>query len=174
MATLVSKKHLVFKYFRLPTLVLILMFFALGVKSLIAANMESDESAAYANFIQNLVNKSTISKKGAFCIFGNDPVARALKNGSRNVAISQNLDEVKSKCRAVYVSSANATKIKLYLSGMAQGKILTISTFEEFIDNGGMIQVEMGRRDFELIVDVKLLHAAQIKLDTLSTNLIIN
>ena len=57
---------------------------------------------------------------------------------------------------------------------MAQGKILTISTFEEFIDNGGMIQVDMGRRDFELIVDVRLLHASQIKLDTLSTNLIIN
>ncbi len=153
---------------------LIIIFSGLGVKSLIAANMESDEAAAYANFIQNLVNKSTVSKKGAFCIFGNDSVARALINSAGNEAVSQNLEEVQRKCRAVYVSGENATNLKLYLSGMTRGKILTISAFEEFIANGGMIQVGMGRREFELTVDVKLLHAAQIKLDTLSTNLIIN
>ena len=90
------------------------------------------------------------------------------------MAVSHNLEESRRKCRAIYVSAENATNLKVYLDGMAKEKILTISTFEQFVDNGGMIQVGMGRRDFELIVDVKSLHAAQIKLDTLSANLIIN
>ena len=146
----------------------------LGAKSLIAASMEADEAAAYANLIHNLVSKSSIGKKGALCVFGNDSVAKSLRRSSESVAVSQNLEESRRKCRAIYVSAENATNLKVYLDGMAKEKILTISTFEQFVDNGGMIQVGMGRRDFELIVDVKSLHAAQIKLDTLSANLIIN
>ena len=146
----------------------------LGAKSLIAASMEADEAAAYANLIHNLVSKSSISRKGALCVFGNDSVAKSLRRSSENVAVSHNLEESRRKCRAIYVSAENATNLKVYLDGMAKEKILTISTFEQFVDNGGMIQVGMGRRDFELIVDVKSLHAAQIKLDTLSANLIIN
>ncbi len=136
--------------------------------------MEADEAAAYANLIHNLVSKSSISRKGALCVFGNDSVAKSLRRSSENVAVSHNLEESRRKCRAIYVSAENATNLKVYLDGMAKEKILTISTFEQFVDNGGMIQVGMGRRDFELIVDVKSLHAAQIKLDTLSANLIIN
>ena len=163
-----------FKLFRLQTLILIFALSVLGAKSLIAASMEADEAAAYANLIHNLVSKSSISKKGELCVFGNDPVAKSLRRSSENVAVSQNLEESRRKCRAIYVSAENATNLKVYLDGMAKEKILTISTFEQFVGNGGMIQVGMGRRDFELIVDVKSLHAAQIKLDTLSANLIIN
>jgi hypothetical protein len=140
-----------------------------------AANVRADEAAAYANFIQNLVNNSSIKKRrGSFCIYGNDPVARALMASEDNVSIKQANIRDSYECKAVYISVENIMSLRSYLNDLASNKILTIGTFDEFVENGGMIQVEMGRRNFELVADVKTLNSAQIKLDTLSTNLIVN
>ncbi len=163
-----------FKKPLIPVLILTLALSSLCAKLTFAASIESDEAAAYANFIQNLVTKSTVTKKGAFCIFGHDAVARSLAGGAGNVVIRDDGADAYRKCRAVYISVESIANLKSRLGEMMKDKILTISTFEEFVENGGMIQVGMGRRDFELTVDVKLLYAAQIKLDTLSTNLIVN
>ena len=139
------------------------------------AGVGVDEAVAYANFIQNLVSNSSIKKKeGVICIYGSDQVARSLLQGSGSISLSANTIEAAKRCKAVYVAFDNAVSLRSYLNLLASHKILTVGTSEDFVENGGMIQVQMGRRDFELTVDVKVLNSAQIKLDTLSTNLIIN
>ena len=52
-----------FKLFRLQTLILIFALSVLGAKSLIAASMEADEAAAYANLIHNLVSNPASAEK---------------------------------------------------------------------------------------------------------------
>lgn len=139
-----------------------------------AANVPVDEAVAYANFIQNLVNSSNVKKReGSFCIYGNDMVARSLMKSGGNVVIKNPHLDSSRHCKAVYVSIENIVSLRSYLSSLSSNNILTIGTFDEFVENGGMIQVGMGRRDFELVVDVRALNSAQIKLDTLSTNLIV-
>lgn len=163
-----------FKRHQLTLLITIFLLSVCCTKPVIAANIASDEAAAYAGFIQNMVSLSQINTKGSFCILGHDAVARSLSQSKKNKAIDQESADPYRKCRAVYLSVENVTNLKMQLGDLTKKKILTIGTFEGFIENGGMIQVEMGRRNFELTIDVNALYNAGIKLDTLSTNLIIN
>jgi hypothetical protein len=64
--------------------------------------------------------------------------------------------------------------LRIELDRLTEKKILTIAIFEGFTNMGGMIQIQLGRRNFELTVSPKLLRAAGVKLDVLATNLIIN
>lgn len=159
---------------KLTTLLFILLSsFTPGIA--FGAIVSSDEAAAYANVIQNLVANSVFkNKNGAFCIYGSDSVAKSLLRGNGATQISDISLGSSSKCRVIYISIENLTNIKLHLNELAANKILTIGTYDDFVENGGMIQVEMGRRDFELLVDIKALNTSQIKLDTLSSNLIVN
>ncbi len=144
-------------------------------KPVFAYNVSLDEATAYANFIQNLTRNSISKNKAeSVCVYGNDQVARSLLKNPNSFVLSTNKIEEARRCKSVYIVFDNVSGIKNYLNLLTANKILTISIFEEFVENGGMIQVQMGRRDFELIVDVKALNSAQIKLDTLSTNLIVN
>ncbi len=157
------------------TRLLIILLFSVSADVAFAAIVTPDEAAAYANVIQNLVvNSSFRNKNGAFCIYGSDPVAKSLLRGNDSIKISNISLNSSSKCKAIYISIENLTNIKLHLNELSANKIMTIGTFDDFVENGGMIQVEMGRRDFELLVDTKALNASQIKLDTLSYNLIVN
>lgn len=140
-------------------------------KPLFAYGVSADEAAAYANFIQNLVSNSSFKKSGTFCTYGSDAVARSFMKSVKKIE-SNNIKDA-AQCKAIYIASDNIPGLRKYLGSLSENKIMTIGTIDEFIENGGIIQVQMGRRDFELIVDVKALNAAQIKLDTLSTNLIV-
>jgi len=140
-----------------------------------ASGVSADEASAYAGFIQSLVNNSSVKKRdGMFCIYGNDQVARFLIKSANNFNLGSGAIAATQRCKAIYIASEGVVNLGAYLETLVSNKVLTISTSEDFAENGGMIQVQMGRRDFELIVDVKALNSAQIKLDTLSTNLIIN
>lgn len=139
------------------------------------ARVNADEALAYANFIQSLVNNSNIKKKEwSVCTYGSDQVTRSLLKSGNNFSLSNRDIEVIRRCKAIYIVFDNSSSLRPFLELLTSNKILTISDSEDFVENGGMIQVQMGRRDFELIVDVKTLNSAQIKLDTLSTNLIVN
>ncbi len=157
---------------RKTTTLLIFLFGVFLSKSLLAYSVSIDEAAAYANFIQNLINNSSFKKGGALCSYGNDAVVRSFAKSVKKID-SANLNETPSHCKAVYIASDNIPGLRNYLDSLSEKNIMTISTIDEFVESGGTIQVQMGRRDFELIVDVKALNAAQIKLDTLSTNLIV-
>lgn len=157
------------------TTILLFVFGFVYATSAMATNIPTEGAVAYANFIQNLVNSSSVKKKeGAFCIYGNDAVARSLAKSTAVSVVKQANFESSRHCKAIYISDDNVIRLKSYMKELAANKIMTIGTYEEFVDNGGMIQVGMGRRDFELFVDVRALNSAQIKLDTLSTNLIVN
>jgi hypothetical protein len=53
-------------------------------------------------------------------------------------------------------------------------KILTIAIFDGFTEIGGMLQVQMGRRNFELTLNSKAVKESGIRLNALSTSLVIN
>lgn len=134
-----------------------------------------NEPLAYANFINGLVKKAELDKKeGALCVFGNNDIAKELLNIAGTIKrSSQNIDEYRS-CKAVYIGLDGASGLRSYLLKLTTSKILTMGTSSDFFENGGMIQIEIGRRGFELTVDEDSINAARVKLDTLSTNLIVN
>jgi hypothetical protein len=49
-----------------------------------------------------------------------------------------------------------------------------VSTFNSFVDNGGMMFVDVGRRDFELTINSQTFKASGVKLDSSIMALIIN
>lgn len=159
------------KIHKIITLLTLLIWFFIP-RPILAYCVSVDEAAAYANFIQNLVNNSSFKKGGTLCAYGNDSVVRYFTKSVKKID-SINTSDTSNQCKAIYIASDNIPGLKKYLSSLSEKNIMTISTIDEFTENGGTIQVQMGRRDFELIVDVKSLNAAQIKLDTMSTNLIV-
>jgi hypothetical protein len=63
----------ILKTIAILSLALVLLFLTTFAKA-----MELEESSAYGAFIRDVVNSTTMEKKGVFCLIGNDEVAGAL------------------------------------------------------------------------------------------------
>jgi hypothetical protein len=136
--------------------------------------VEEDEAENFANFIQTLINTSQTAKNGATCIFGNDRVSKFIANREKNF-IDLNLDPKKfNSCKAIYIAQEREKTLRSELVKFHNNKILTLATFDGFIEMGGLVQVQLGRRDFELIINSKGVKQAGVKLNALSTSLVIN
>jgi hypothetical protein len=163
------------KYKNPNTFIAVLLSFALLLCANSVRAMDLEESSAYASFIKDIVSSTKIVKKGKFCVFGSDEVAKALMY--QNPQIIKIGDEGKrsyDKCNSIYISQGMERGLRIELDKLIKKKILTIAIFDGFTNMGGMIQVQLGRRNFELTVNSNLLKAASVKLDVLATNLIIN
>lgn len=151
---------------------LISIFFFLGTVS--AGAMEENEVAAFTDFIKTLISTSSIQKNGAVCVMGSDEISSALALNDSKIL---NLDEMPEKfvlCKAIYIASGSEKALKLEIAKFSHNKIMTIGIFDNFVEMGGMTQVQMGRRNFELIVNAKAVKESNIKINSLLTNLIIN
>jgi hypothetical protein len=144
--------------------------------SIYASAMDSDESGAYANFIRDMVSNMNLEKSGSFCIIGNDEVAKALAAQNRSVVRLEGDVNIKKydSCNIVYISQGTERGLRIELDRLAEKRILTVAIFDGFTTMGGMIQIQLGRRNFELTVNSKLLKHSGVRLGVLATNLIIN
>ncbi len=140
-----------------------------------ALAIENEESQAYSAFIGDMVMAMNFEKPGSFCLLGNDDVARAISSHTANVVRldAASLDK-SSLCNIIYISQGNERGIRIELEKLAEKKIVTIAIFDGFVNMGGMIQIQIGRRNFELMVNPKLLKSSGAKLGVLAANLIIN
>jgi len=142
--------------------------FAMGLDS-------SDEAVAFAQFVQELIRTTQMPKKGSICILGKDEVSKIMiQNKDNDIVELDKQPELYSSCKAVYISRDKAKGVRIEIKKFHKEKIMTISTIEGFANFGGMVQVQIGRRSLELIVNPKEIKAAGIKLGAIYLSLIIN
>ncbi len=153
--------------------IFVTIFFLL-IFNCLAGVIENEEAEAFAAFIQELAKSTIAAKEGATCVFGTDEITKIITNRDRNIII---LDEEAKKaqlCKTVYVARGREKGLRIDIEKFNQKKILTISIIEGFADLGGMVEVGMGRRNFELTVNYKELKASGVRLSALATSLVIN
>ncbi len=139
-----------------------------------AKSMDDVEVQAYATFIQEMINSTSMSKAGQVCTFGSDEISNLLlSQDNKSVNLDKNPDKI-SKCKAVYVARGYEKILKLEISKFNKNKIMTVGVFEGFVENGGMVQVQIGRRDFEVLLNYKEVKTAGIRLSALILSLVIN
>lgn len=142
----------------------------------LAVVVDSEEAAGYASFIMGLINTSQSQKSGATCVIGNDEVAKLILAQDKNsIALGLGGEHKKyDLCKAVYVSQGTEKTSRSEMDKFIKRKIMTIAVFEGFIETGGMMQVQMGRRNFEITLNAKEVKAAGVRLNALLLSLVIN
>jgi len=152
-------------------------YFALYISlhDVLAESLEVGEAASFANFIRELINStSSPNESSTICIFGNDEISKSIMLQEKN-AVDLNFEPKKYEiCKAIYISQNMQKIMRSEIEKFSSKKIMTIAIFEGFIELGGMAQVQMGRRNFELILDSKQIKASSIKLNSLFLSLVIN
>lgn len=135
---------------------------------------DSNDSIALGNFIGFVIKTAEVKKPGVTCVFGNDAIAKTIIEQSKDF-IDLNISPKKySSCRAIYVAKSEEGKSRLEMTNFSREGILTIATFDGFVETGGVIQAQIGRRSFELIVNLKQIKAFSIRLSPLAMDLVIN
>ncbi len=161
-------------YFKNLKIITIFLLFIFTSNYCFAGIIEEDEAEVFAGFIQGLVHTTQTNKSGATCIFGGDRVSKIIADREKNL-IDLTADPKKyNSCKAIYVAQEMEKGLRAEIIKFNRHKILTIATFDGFIEMGGMIQVQMGRRNFEIILNSKETKEAGVKLNALSTSLVIN
>lgn len=152
-----------------------LFFFALFISAKEVRSEGREEMLDFADFIEHLVNTTKFENKGsAICTFGNDDISVALNAKYKALNLSLYPEKYKT-CKAVYIAQIMGKKILIdQMNKFHNAKIMTIGTFEGFTESGGMVEVQAGRRNFELLVNSKMIKESGILLNSLIIDLIIN
>ncbi len=158
------------KWFK-NTIAFLIFFFGLSASSY---SMDDAEVFAFTDFIGGLVKSSSIQKNGFFCVLGSDEISSALMIKDRKILdITKSLDKFNS-CKAIYIARGSEKSLKLEIAKFNNVKIMTIAVFDGFTEIGGMFQVQIGRRNFEIISNPKVLKDSNVKINSLLSSLIIN
>jgi hypothetical protein len=136
--------------------------------------LESPEAQAYANFIRELIDTASTLKQGPTCVFGSDEIAKViLAQNSRSISLAQNPEKA-FQCKAVYIAKGSEKIMKSEIAKFNKSNIMTVGVFEGFVENGGMVQVQMGRRNFEITLNSKEARLASVRLSALILSFVIN
>lgn len=139
---------------------------------------DGEYSKAFADFIQVLYNNTqTVNgKANNLCVFGDDDISSQLLAKGKNIIDVNNANPKRireKECRVIYIAKNKERFVKAFIDDFNKGGAATVATFESFTNNGGMIFVDVGRRDFELTVNVSVLKKSGVKLDSSITGLIV-
>jgi hypothetical protein len=78
-------------------------------------------------------------------------------------------------CNLVYIANDRQKSFKFIGKKFTDNKIVTIANYSGFANNdNGLIEIQLGRRNFELIINKKSLRANGLKLNPLIHSLVIN
>jgi hypothetical protein len=136
--------------------------------------MDDAEVQAYATFIRDLINSASMTRTGQICTFGSDEISNIiLIQSNKSINLDRNQGDI-TKCKAIYIARGSEKILKLEISKFNKNKIMTVAVFEGFLESGGMVQVQIGRRDFEVMLNYKEVKAAGIRLSALILSLVIN
>ncbi len=134
---------------------------------------------AFASFINTVSIAAQTSNKGSLiCLYGEDEIAVRLRSSIPNVTIlDMNIASKRNNyrnCKLIYVAKNTEKSVKSFIGVLNKSQALTVSAFESFVDDGGMIFIGLGRRDFELTVNEQNFKASGVRLDSSITALFIN
>lgn len=138
-----------------------------------ADSIDKEEAIAFAGFIKDLVHTTQTVKPGAICHVGSDEISRIIDQDKATIDLDLEPSRFTS-CKAIYIATAMKKGVGSDIAKFNKNKIMTIAIFDEFTENGGMVQVQMGRRSFELILNAKLAKESSVRLNALSMSLVIN
>lgn len=134
---------------------------------------------AFASFIETMAGSvQTVNRGATICLYGNDDVTLRIQSRGKSVIfLDADIASKKnrySECRIIYVAKDNEKFVKSFIGVFNKSGALTVAAFDSFVNDGGMVFVDLGRRDFELTVNAKVFRASGVKLDSSVTGLIIN
>ena len=155
-------------------LIFFLMFICVTLYGAVAVSADDNEALNFSGFIKDLVDTAKIDKKGFPCVVSGDEIAKNLIHYNWRVIDLEHDSEKYSGCKAIYISKSQEKKLRTELSKLSANKVLTIATFDGFVDMGGMIQIGVGRRNFELTLDTRAVRDIGIRLSPLAMSLVIN
>lgn len=140
---------------------------------------DPEVSQAFASFIETMfISVQTTNKGSAICVYGNDDIAlRIQSQGKAAVFLNDDIASKKNRyhdCRVIYVAKDNEKFVKSFIGTLNKSGALTVAAFDSFVNDGGMVFVDLGRRDFELTVNSQSFKSSGAKLDSSITALIIN
>lgn len=165
----ITKKHI---SFFLATILSVILF----AKSF--AN-EAQYYTAFARFIKLIYqNTESANMSDKFCVFGYDDVSirfSSIIDKKQLIFLPEDLDENKSysQCRVIYYAKSKMRVTKYSMNILNKSKSLTVAIFNDFVSDGGMIFVDVGRRNFELIVNSDIFKKSKVRLDSSITGLIV-
>lgn len=133
---------------------------------------------ALAGFIEHIYSNVTTSRSGNnLCIFGSDGIALRLKaNIDKNfIDLGEDIDPARDykDCKVVYIARSKEKEAKYSVNFFNEKGVLTIAVFPSFIADGGMMSVEIGRRNFELLANDIMLNKFGVKIDSSIAALIV-
>jgi|GEM_PF-1938117 hypothetical protein len=155
--------------------IFLIIFIQLFPVNSFADSIDNDMANAYAEFI-DLLNQNIIGiKKGRFCIFGSDEISNAILLRNKDyLRIEEDMKNVEL-CNLVYIANDRQKSFKFIGKKFTENKIVTIANYSGFaINDNGLIEIQLGRRNFELIINKKSLKVNGLKLNPLIHSLVIN
>ena len=164
-----------YKKLNLVTLVVVLcVAFCLSASSSYATVMEEEEALAFTNFIQTIIQTMQHTRSNVTCVYGNDEITKIMVAQDKRT-INLNTDPGSyANCRAIYIAKGREKGLGSDIEKYNNSKILTIAIFEGFTEMGGMLQVQVGRRNFEIILNSKTVKSSGVRLSPLVMDFVIN
>ncbi len=159
------------KILKLIAVILLPIFLIFG--DAFADISDKEEAAAFAGFIQDLVHTAQTVRSGAICYVGSDEISRIIAQEKNSLDLARDASKFTS-CKAIYVAAALIKGAAPEIDKFNKNKIMTIAIFDGFTEGGGMIQVQMGRRSFEIILNSKAVKDSNVRLSALALSLVIN
>ena len=138
------------------------------------------QNRAFAGFINTVyLNVDAVNNGNHLCIFGVDEISLQLRSVVKREWLKNIGEEVDpnsdyNECRVIYIAKNKEKNAKHSVQFFNDKGALTIATFSGFIADGGMMNIEIGRRNFELRVNELMIKRSGIKLDSSVISLIIN
>lgn len=135
---------------------------------------DRDEAEMFATFIYGVATSIQSGNPGEICVFGYDEIAAAISVKSKNNINLERNPEKYTSCHAVYVAKDKSKVLRSYVEKFNRKKIITVGVLENFNENGGMVFIQIGRRNFEITVNAKEIRDAGIKLPPTVLEFVIN
>ncbi len=157
-----------------------LAFVSLLCYAQFSAARQSSISVAFANFIKNVYNNTETTARGEkLCVFGSDDISLQiflLVDEKMIRVIRDDFDRTADykNCRIIYVAKSQQKNVKYSMNILNKSSALTIATFATFVNDGGMVYVEVGRRNFELTVNNEVFRESKVKIDSSIIGLIVD
>jgi hypothetical protein len=130
---------------------------------------ENKYNLAIVKVIEEIAEASKGGRGKVICVYGSDRVAELLiGNNSNVISFSNKTDFDKANnCKLIYFGLDRTRTIRTDLDKFQRQQIVTISTIEDFIDIGGIVELQSGRKKLDVVINSRLLAKKNIQLNQL-------
>lgn len=137
-----------------------------------------NKNKAFAGFIKHIYdNINTLRGGKNFCIFGSDEISFRLKSivnkDFEDLGEEINKSRNYSNCKVIYIAKSKEKEARYSVEYFNKVGSLTIAVFPNFISDGGMMSVDIGRRNFEILINDVALKEFGVRIDSSIAALIV-